>query len=67
MIDIVAADEVYHRRFILPALVYWQPTRFYWFDIPVQVKAAIVAATGRTVPLTDRYSEAVDAAAMAPG
>ena len=38
----------------------------YWFDIPVQVKAAI-GRNRRTVPLTDRFSEAVDAAAMASG
>lgn len=38
----------------------------YWFDIPVQVKAA-VGRNRRTIPLTDRFSEAVDAAAMASG
>lgn len=38
----------------------------YWFNIPVQVKASI----GRkrcTVPLAERFSEAVDAAAMSAG
>lgn len=38
----------------------------YWFDIPVQVKAS-VGRNRRTVPLADRFSEAVDAAAMAAG
>jgi len=38
----------------------------YWFDIPVQVKASI-GRNRRTVPLTDRFAEAVDAAAMASG
>jgi hypothetical protein len=38
----------------------------YWCDIPVQVKASI-GRNRRTVPLTDRFSEAVDAAAMSAG
>lgn len=38
----------------------------YWCDIPVQVKASI-GRNRRTVPLSDRFSEAVDAAAMASG
>jgi hypothetical protein len=38
----------------------------YWFDIPVQVKASI-GRNRHTVPLSDRFSEAVDAAAMAAG
>jgi len=38
----------------------------YWADIPVQVKAS-VGRTRRTVPLADRFAEAVDAAAMAAG
>lgn len=38
----------------------------YWFDIPMQVKASI-GRNRRTVPLSDRFSEAVDAAAMSAG
>jgi hypothetical protein len=38
----------------------------YWFDIPVQVRASI-GRNRRTVPLTNRFVEAVDAAAMAAG
>ncbi|MBE2237327.1 MAG: virulence factor [Caldilineaceae bacterium] len=38
----------------------------YWFDIPVQVKAS-VGRNRRTVALSDRFSEAIDAAAMASG
>ena len=38
----------------------------YWFDIPVQVKASI-GRNRRTVPLADRFAEAVDAAAMVAG
>lgn len=38
----------------------------YWHDIPVQVRAR--GAGGRTsVPLPDRFQEAIDAAAMAAG
>ena len=38
----------------------------YWYDIPVQVKASI-GRNRRTVPLSGRFSEAVDAAAMSAG
>jgi len=38
----------------------------YWSDIPVQVKAS-VGRNRHTVPLSERFSEAVDAAAMSSG
>ncbi|HHY54122.1 MAG TPA: hypothetical protein GYA08_01670 [Chloroflexi bacterium] len=38
----------------------------YWADIPVQVKAN-VGRNRRTAPLSSRFAEAIDAAAMAAG
>lgn len=38
----------------------------YWYNIPMQVKAT-VGRHRHTVPLSERFSEAVDAAAMSAG